>query len=203
MYKVFINEKLICFSNKKQTEKGTSNCLILRFFSPDITPVLLELLENDRKLDSVLIEVEDAEKSFQEFKSSFKEILAAGGVVTHTNGKKLFIFRLGKWDLPKGKIEQEETVEEAAIREVEEECGISGLTITKRFPDTYHVYELKEKHILKRTYWFEMQTGFSGELQPQLEENITDVRWFTEDEIRDKVLHNTYQSIADLLTTFL
>ena len=132
------------------------------------------------------------------FSSQFHIIEAAGGLVKNTKGEWLFIFRNEKWDLPKGKIEKGEAVKEAAIREVEEECGINGLKITKPLEPTYHTYSINEKNILKRTYWFEMETGYSGKLIPQTEEGITDVRWVAASDIKP-LLENTFDSIKEVL----
>jgi len=108
------------------------------------------------------------------------------------------IFRNGKWDLPKGKLEEGENIKECAIREVEEECGISGLSISRPLQDTYHVYELNAQKILKRTYWFEMKTDFKGNLTPQTEEGITKVCWVNKEDIAQK-LENSFGNIIELL----
>ena len=101
--------------------------------------------------------------------------------------------------MPKGKIEKGEEIKTAAIREIEEECGITDLTILKQLQDTYHVYSFKDQLILKQTYWFELTSSYSGELVPQLEEDITKVEWLTDADIENKVLANTYASIKELL----
>ena len=125
-------------------------------------------------------------------------IESAGGLVFNKDGDILMIFRNGKWDLPKGKLEIGESVEECAIREVEEECGIYGLDITEKLLETYHTYNLSGKKILKRTYWYKMRTNFDGELIPQIEEGITKVSWVSKDKISEK-LTNSYGNISDIL----
>jgi len=110
------------------------------------------------------------------------------------------IFRNGKWDLPKGKLEVGENIQECAIREVEEECGVLGLCIVNALQDTYHTYEIKGKRILKRTYWFEMKTDFKGGLLPQTEEGITKVDWVDKQDIIEK-LENSFGNIKELLHT--
>ena len=199
MYKVFINDSVIIFTNNKEIENKESNFLKFKFFDTNMIDILYQLLKKDAKLDAIYIEVNNLEKAFIAFKNYFKIIKAAGGWVRNTEGKSLFIYRLDKWDLPKGKIEAGESTEMAAIREVEEECGINGLQINSQLPDTFHIYEMKGEIILKQTYWFNMTTQYKGDLVPQLEEDITVVDWCSNDEIKDKVLKNTYASIASLV----
>ncbi len=199
MYKVFINDKVICFTNNTEKSNLFSNGLVLNFFLPNITPFVLDLLYDDDKIQTVIVVVDDYENAFNEFQSYFKVIRAAGGIVSNNKDKKLFIYRLDRWDLPKGKIEKKEGIKEAAIREIEEECGITDLTINKQLIDTFHIYKLKDEIILKQTYWFDMKSTYEGELIPEIEENITKVEWLTDAQITDKVLKNTYASIKELL----
>ena len=123
---------------------------------------------------------------------------AAGGLVFNKDGDILMIFRNGKWDLPKGKLEMGESVEECAIREVEEECGVSGIIIENKIKDTYHTYVLEGENILKKTYWYKMKTDYSAKLVPQIEEGITKVSWVDKDQISKK-LKNSYGNISDVL----
>jgi 8-oxo-dGTP pyrophosphatase MutT (NUDIX family) len=108
------------------------------------------------------------------------------------------IFRNGKWDLPKGKIEKGEEPDTAAIREVFEECGVSGLSLKKQLNTTFHTYLYKDEKILKKTFWFLMNTSDSNKLIPQLEEGITEARWLTRGQVKEAMC-NTYLSIVDLL----
>jgi len=199
MYKVFINDKVIYFTNNKEIINSEFNFIKINFFDVGIIDTCSQLLKKNKKLQKIFIFVEDVEASFILFKNHFKIIKAAGGWVKNQEDKNLFIYRLDKWDLPKGKIEEGESNHIAAIREVEEECGISGLSITNQLPDTFHIYEMNDEVILKQTYWFKMQSSFDGELIPQTEEDITKVEWLTDEEIKSKVLSNTYASIADLM----
>jgi len=133
------------------------------------------------------------------FCSAFKVIEAAGGIVKNKEDKYLFIFRNGYWDLPKGKIEKGEDLKSCAIREVEEECKISGLKIVNDLSTTYHMYELhKNKWALKITYWYEMFTNETKDPVPQEEEGIIKAVWLPKNEI-DKVLNNTYPSIVQII----
>ena len=125
-------------------------------------------------------------------------IKAAGGVVFNQKKELLMIFRNGKWDLPKGKLETGENIEECAIREVQEECGVNNLHIVSKLSDTYHTYTLNDNKVLKHTSWFRMITNFEGKLSPQINEGITKVEWVKEDEVAER-LKNAYVNLVELL----
>ncbi len=131
-----------------------------------------------------------------------KKILAAGGLVRHwSRDEILMIFRNGKWDLPKGKIEANEEKEYAAIREVEEECGVLGLEIVRPLIETRHTYTEKDVFIEKITFWFEMSCSPNQTLVPQLEEGITEVRWLNYEETKE-ALKNSYSNIQSVVDSF-
>ena len=127
-------------------------------------------------------------------------IEAAGGLVFNAENKVLMIFRNRKWDLPKGKLEVGESIENCAIREVEEECGISSLEICNKLVETFHTYDLQGESILKKTYWYKMSYSFSGDLTPQIEEGITMVCWIEMDDVKEK-LNNSYSNIIDVFNS--
>jgi len=200
MYKVFIKDKVIFFTKKHtDLDAGFDSVLKLNFFDETYAKGYINLLNNDRKLKAVIISVDDPEEAFNNFAQNLKVIKAAGGVVKNNEGKILFIYRLDKWDLPKGKIEKNEEIEHAAIREVEEECSVTDLKIIKPLSDTFHIYDIDETPILKHTYWFEMFTNFKGKLKPQIEEGIKEVKWMDNLEMKNVALENTYASISDFL----
>ena len=129
-----------------------------------------------------------------------KFIEAAGGVVCQ-NRNYLFIKRNGVWDIPKGKLEKNESVEEGALREIEEECGFKAgdLKINRKLIDTWHTYEHKGKMVIKKTYWFLIANlNSSTKLVPQKEEGITEVKYFSRSEF-DLILDNTYLSIKEVI----
>lgn len=153
---------------------------------------------NQNQHQTLFLACSHIEMALDKLKKVFKLIYAAGGLIQKDDAY-LFIFRLKKWDLPKGKIDMGESPEEAAIRECEEECGITKLTITKTLEPTYHIYEHKGGYALKKTFWYAMSTEHSGNLVPQLEENIEQVVWYNKTQITNTVIANTYPAILDVI----
>lgn len=198
MYKIYINEKPVFIATKEEFPNIENNSYHVinegdkLFFNNNI----FELLENH--LGLIFIS-EHTEHLFQHFSESLKLIEAAGGIIINPNRNKiLFIYRRNKWDLPKGKIDEGESVRKAAWREVAEECGISTHLIDEHLCDTYHIYAHKDKWILKKTYWFIMSAE-EEKLTPQAEEDITKAEWIPIDKIYDVISEETYPMILDLL----
>lgn len=198
MIKVFSLNKTIYLIDNKNLYKPGSKSILEPIASEAEMRKKYEALFRQQDIDEAYFLNDKLENLLTFFSAMFKIIEAAGGLVQNNEGKWLFIFRNGKWDLPKGKIEKGEKVRTAAIREVEEECGISKLQIIKELPSTYHTYFMEEKQVLKRTYWFEMTCADTSALVPQVEEGITDVQWLAKSEFK-KVKINTYESILDVL----
>ena len=143
----------------------------------------------------------DLEKLKESFFKNFIIIEAAGGIVQNDKKEILFINRLGKWDLPKGKIEPGEKEEESAVREVNEETGVKDLHLKKKIGETYHVYDAFGKHFLKISHWYYMTCSSSQTLIPQTVEDITEVKWVATKDIKEP-MQNTYPSIKDILGKF-
>lgn len=139
-------------------------------------------------------------QAFEIFTGNFQTIKAAGGIVKRSDNENLvlMIYRLGKWDLPKGKTEKGESAEESALREVAEECGIGHLKIIRKLPVTWHMYFHKGNWVVKETDWFEMLTNDQSPLTPQESEGITGVQWVHQKDI-PALLNESYASIASLL----
>lgn len=130
-------------------------------------------------------------------------IIAGGGIVWNEKRELLMIHRRGKWDLPKGKIEMTETIQEGAIREVEEETGVKIHRVEEPAIITYHVYRLKGKKYLKETSWFRMYAQPNQQnLTPQVKEDITEAVWVKTDSLTP-YLNNTYRMIQDLMNQYL
>jgi len=143
----------------------------------------------------------DLEQLKKAFFKNFTVIEAAGGIVQNNEKDLLFIFRMGKWDLPKGKMEKGEEPGVCAQREVTEETGIDKLTLKKKVGDTWHAYDQFGKHFLKQTHWFYMVSASNKEPHPQEAEHITDARWIKTKDIKEPV-KNTYPSIREILNVF-
>jgi len=130
---------------------------------------------NDRK--GIILIVDDPKEALDQLRSIYKIIEAAGGLVFNKDKELLAIFRRGHWDLPKGKIEKGESLEEAAVREVQEETGIQNVKLKEKIGTTYHTYSTKKhKRVLKVSHWYKMKTK-DLDVTPQIEEDIEKVEW--------------------------
>ena len=162
----------------------------------------MDLLENT-SVQELNVYGENLEEIWQEFQKLFRIIEAAGGLVNNPEGKILFIKRLGKWDLPKGKMEKGESREESAVREIEEETGLSDVELVQFINTTYHIYvERNGEKILKCTHWFEMNFDGEDTSKPQIEEGITEVAWKTTSEIENEVFPSTFKNIKLIVKEF-
>ena len=144
------------------------------------------------------IVAKDPKAFLKKITKSVPLIEAAGGLVKNKTGEYLFIYRNDKWDLPKGKLEKGETTREGAVREVEEECGIAISQLGRKIVNTYHAYLIKGIVVIKKSYWYKMKFVGKGKLKPQLEEGITEVRWFNKTDMSE-ILHNTFPSVVEVM----
>ena len=133
---------------------------------------------------------------FDNFARNFRIIHAAGGIVRNEQEAILMIYRLDKWDFPKGKVEAGEQYAEAAIREVEEETGLKDITLGEPLPSTFPPYELRGEPILKETHWYAMR-AHSQSLTPQTVEDITEAVWVPFEEVGSK-MESSYPSLQML-----
>lgn len=197
MYKVFVNDKPIIFTTSLKNEEKFPVYIYKNI-------IIEELLHRFRsgKLKGVYLFTSNVEQDWLNFAKNFKVIVAAGGLVLNNKKELLFIFRGNKWDLPKGRIEKGEAIEETAIREVEEECGIKNLTIKCKLLVTYHLFLIKNKYRLKETHWYLMHSDYTGTLLPQTEEGITKVVFKTADDI-STLFKNTYSNIKLVYKAYL
>ena len=133
-----------------------------------------------------------------------RKIIAAGGIVINAKNEILMIFRCGKWDLPKGKLDENESIEDCAVREVAEETGLVNIKLEQYIGKTYHEYFDKwlQEDVVKETCWFKMKVLNSNKLIPQLEEDIEKVEWVGMQDLNMK-LQNTYQNIQEIIDKYL
>jgi 8-oxo-dGTP pyrophosphatase MutT (NUDIX family) len=197
MYKVFFNERKVFLTDDFSKHFQVRFGLFYKYRDKEDLSELLSFYRQLKKIESLYIFHTDVEELRESFKECFISINAAGGLVKNTNGDYLLIFRRGKWDLPKGKLEKGESFEKAALREVKEECGIKRLEIIKPLISTYHTYSYKNGIALKRTSWFEML--YSGEKTPvpQTEEDIEEIRWVPGEKLSE-YLSNSFPAIFDV-----
>jgi 8-oxo-dGTP pyrophosphatase MutT (NUDIX family) len=193
-YRIYINEKVILVTEWRPKKKKGYEMLDAEGF--DLKLVYTWILARKNNFFCVLCK--DAQEFFKSVVKSVTLIEAAGGLVKNEKDEYLFIYRNDKWDLPKGKIEKDEKVKEAAVREVEEECGIKVSALGEKICKTHHVYLNRGEVVLKKTHWFKMQCDDPGAAKPQKEEGITEVRWFQPHHI-EPILANTFPSIVDVL----
>ena len=202
--KIYFNNKFLEFiKDSSQTSQYQSIRFFKKFNENELSKIVDELLSEEHSILS------ENKLDFYTLDSNFKQVLdflknkfyfieAAGGLIKKGN-EFLFIFRLGKWDLPKGKLDKGESIENAAVRECEEECAVKNLKIQNNFANTFHIYKYKKSFALKQTYWFYMTTDYDKKLIPQTEENIEEVKWYKKAEIEKEVFSNTYFTIADIV----
>ncbi|MBP6072761.1 MAG: NUDIX domain-containing protein [Flavobacterium sp.] len=189
MYKVFVNDKPLFLTNKIVKETDFQLFLLE---SIDIEQLIIKMFNN--KINKAYLYYPDEKEILKKMKEQIPVRKAGGGLVYNKKGQVLFIFRNGKWDLPKGGTEKEELIEDTATREVEEETGVGNLTVTKKLQKTYHIFKRNGKYRLKITSWFEMTSDFDGIPVGQAEEGIEKVAWLSPEEVKE-ALKNSYENI--------
>lgn len=193
MQKIFVGNKPIILTTRVEKETDFKNLLM------DSVSVekIISFLKKD-KYKAVHLIGSDLDIMLKTFLKFLPNVIAGGGKVLNSSKRILFIFRNGKWDFPKGKAEPNETIDKTALREVEEETGIKGLSITKPLDITYHIFKRNNQYQIKKTYWFEMFSEYEGDLKPQLNEGITKVKWIKPKRIK-KIKKNIYANIESLI----
>lgn len=192
MYKVFVNGLPLILTSKL-SDTGNNKYFLLNEAS------ILDAIDilSKKKLKEAYIYHPNEEEILKKFTDKIPVTVAGGGVVTNEKGKVLFIYRNDKWDLPKGKIDKGETIEECALREVKEETGVKKLKIENFLQTTYHVFKRNGNYKLKEVHWFAMKTTYKGKLTGQKSEGIEKVKWKGPKKIQ-KALQNSYVNIRIL-----
>lgn len=203
MYKIYYNKNpFFLLSPKKlsQIEHSETDLIINETELTSFINLFLELKSVD-KITKIFILTLNSHNLFNRLLNETKLIKAGGGMVLNTHNQLLMMKRNNKWDMPKGKAEKGENIRQTAIREVEEECGITGLKIIKKLSLTYHIYFEKERWILKKSSWYQMFTDDTTTPVPQLNENITEVVWLSKEEVEQR-LPDAYSNIKDIVVKY-
>ena len=198
MYKVFFNQKPLILTNEIQEFSDTEPFIFIKYSNASQIIKALKSTKNSK----VYLYHKNFDKLWKTFTKQFPVIEAAGGLVERTDNKLLFIFRNNKWDLPKGGVEKNELIIEAAKREVTEETGVADLIVQNQLSETYHIFKKGKRFRLKKTYWFNMSTSYTGQLQPQIEEGILKTEWISKDGIKD-FLNDAFENIRIIVLEVL
>ncbi|MBO4613768.1 MAG: NUDIX domain-containing protein [Bacteroidales bacterium] len=196
MIKIFYNDRILAFNEDASSDIQSAK--ILHF--DDNTESAIKLFLNSSDCYNLVILGASDDAALCLLKKVFTVIEAGGGRVVDKQGRMLFIFRSGRWDLPKGWLENGETLAQCAVREVSEECGLNSADIVNegKLITTYHIYPFKDGFALKVTHWYRMKYIGTGTTKPQTEEDITEVKWVSESEM-EEVKRNTYGNIRMVL----
>ena len=197
MYKVFFNDSFFILSQKALPENENKIQYLPLQNSNQLFVWLMEAEKTKNPMFCIFIH-DSPSTIWDDFCKNIKIVSAAGGLVKNKSGEYLFIFRRGKWDLPKGKIDKGEKIVDAAIREVQEETGVSDILIDGEAFITYHVYMLKGKLALKPTYWYAMVNKGNNDLSPQTSEDIEKAVWLNSIEIKE-IRKNAFGTILEVI----
>ena len=192
MYKVFVNKKEIILAVDAPKK---SKAKVLPLQSTPLNKIIRIL--RTTKVETLYLVHHNPKKLVSLFKKKLPVTVAAGGVVQNKEGKLLFIYRKRRWDLPKGKVEKGETLEEGAKREVKEETGVKKIKVGELVGVTYHVFKRSNRYQLKESHWFHMTSKHEGALVPETKEDITKAVWKDKKKTL-KALEKTYPNIAHL-----
>lgn len=199
--KIFFNDKplFLCDAISPEIEPFLHHddaVFVDEFSTPAVNSMLHEMVQP--KIHAGIFLHSDFKELKKAFWKKFMLVEAAGGAVLNPDNELMLIYRRGKWDLPKGKLEEKEAQEAGAIREVMEETGLTDVNAIKPLLTTYHTYNESGHHILKPSYWYLMRTKQSDGLVPQTEEDIHEVKWVPFDQL-GPYMENSFPSIRDVV----
>lgn len=200
MYRIFHGKHRIYLSNNEEDITRYKPDFIFKKPKEEQIKEALKVSKKATKPLKILL-LGNPDKILKKVILEFKYKIAGGGIVENKDGKILLMKRLGKWDLPKGKRDKGETIEECALREIEEETGATDLSVVSSFAETYHTYYRNEKWIIKHTHWYIVKCEDDSKLSPQAEEDIEQVAWVDFDTI-DVLNIDTYPAIRKLLKIY-
>jgi 8-oxo-dGTP pyrophosphatase MutT (NUDIX family) len=197
MQKIYFNAIPLLLSD---SENISSEGIRLASWDKEVITNAIEDLEASGKQELQIVHP-DLEMVIEAIKNQFTVIQAAGGLTLSDENEVLLIFRRGKWDLPKGKLDEGESLEVCAVREVEEETGLQGVELGEFLQETYHTYKENDQDILKETHWYLMKSS-KQDLHPQTEEDIQECKWVPLTEVTT-YYNNMQPSVKDVIEVYL
>lgn len=199
-HKIYFNHKPLYLVNEITPEIDEflhhEETILVDEFSLHSVKAMIHEMESDKILRGVFVH-DNIDEVLHAFKKKLNLIVAAGGLVESEKGELLLIFRRGKWDLPKGKLDAKEEIAKAAVREVEEETGVKNVKLNDLILKTYHTYHEERKHIIKETYWYKMDAKHQ-ELTPQTNEDIEKCEWIKPGDL-STYMDNAHPSVVDVI----
>jgi 8-oxo-dGTP pyrophosphatase MutT (NUDIX family) len=201
MLKIYVQNKPLFLiseiNNEVEEYMHRDDTIFMDNLGSSSVTTMLRKLESENYYAGVILHT-DLDELLATLKSYLTLIIAAGGLVHTKNNELLLIFRKGKWDLPKGKLDDGENLEECAVREIGEETGATKLSIESPLHVTYHTYYERWAHILKESHWFLISAHEKSILKPQLQEDISECKWVSIDDL-ENYMDNTHASIIDVI----
>ena len=200
-YEVHVGGKPVVIGERPLAKDVRMNWLTVRVDTVADVRRMLRTLRRTEEVLGLWLYGRSVQRIWGLFQAQFKFVQAAGGAVTDQYGRLLVIRRKGRLDLPKGKVDGDETIDAGAVREVKEECGLERVELARPLTITWHTYERKGRRWLKRTDWYLMQASSRQRTVPEAEEFIEEVMWLKRDEVRD-MRHETYPSLRKVLNAW-
>ena len=198
LQKVYFNDKPLILTTESSTgDAATQGYLTFNGATAENIQKAMDALDQPTITGAIITDTSD-DALHKQLNAMFRSIDAAGGLVYDASGAVLMIFRRGKWDIPKGKLDAGETIPECALREVQEETGLRNLVLGEKICDSYHIYLQKKEYFLKRTAWYKMSGSAAESLVPQTEEDILEARWVSEKDMAP-IAAGAYTAIREVL----
>jgi len=201
MYKVFFKDRTLFLTDNFSSHFKEKYGLFYKYKEMDDLKELIGFYSRLTTIKSLYVFHDDIDVLREAFMKCFIPMNAGGGLIRNRKGEFLLIFRRGGWDLPKGKLNKKESFEQGALREVKEECGLPKVELQKPLMSTYHTYSYKEGIALKKTMWFEMLYKGKQKPVPQVEEDISDIKWIKPNKL-EPYLQQSFPAIRDVFTYF-